>query len=369
MKNKKICFCISTLDNGGAQRVIVTLCNELVSQGYDISLLLTTSLDKHSFYDLNPKINLIVPCENKKKKVNFIKRVFVIRSAIKKLKPDVLICFLSYVCVYIYFASLFLNIPIIVSERNDPNNEEKGKMIRQLKEYVFRHADGCVFQTEDAKKYYLDRYKINNPMIIYNPIHINDFDQIIKNQNNNFDNTIISVGRLAPQKNYKLLINSFEVFNRNHNNEYKLKIYGDGVLEDDLNSYIENKNLSNSVSLMGSYKTWAKDNSNARMFVLSSDFEGVPNVLLEAMSIGIPCISTDCPIGGPREFINNLDNGILVPVNDSKSLVSAMERVASDDKLCMKFRKNNSLLHEKLSPSKISDIWIKYIYNVLESKQ
>ncbi|RKW56659.1 MAG: glycosyltransferase, partial [Lachnospiraceae bacterium] len=141
---------------------------------------------------------------------------------------------------------------------------------------------------------------------------------------------IVTFGRLDKQKNHRLLIRAYANLLKKDKELEELYIYGDGELRDELEKIIERKNLKNKVHLLGNVKDVAKILSSSKLFVLSSDFEGLPNVLMEAMACGTPVISTDCPCGGPRMLITNENEGILVGCNDSEGLEVAIKKLIYD---------------------------------------
>ena len=245
---------------------------------------------------------------------------------------------------------------LIVSERNNPATDPKELMLRLLKLYAYHHADGCVFQTNDAKEYFSDSIQ-NKSTIIANPIDPSIDYPVAKKRTK----TIISVGRLNEQKNYPCLINAFELFYKNHP-DYELKIYGDGPLKESIEQLIDEKNLGDSVTLMGKSNTWHKDENDASMFALTSDFEGMPNALAEAIALGIPCVATDCPIGGPKELIIEGQNGYLAKVNNPEDVANKMEKA-----LKLKIYQYDVYeFIEKRTPKAIASEWLDFAKNVLE---
>lgn len=362
----KICFCVDSMNAGGAERVVSILSNSFVLLGHDVTLLMTASLKKYSFYNLDKKINFICLCENKKKRVNSIKRLFLLRKCFKKIKPDIIIAFLPHVCVYSYFASRFLKIPLIVSERNDPNNEIK--KVKFLKEYVFKKADGCVFQTEDAKKYYQYKHKITKCVVIPNPISIDKELTSRDITNLKYKNEIISTGRLVEQKNHLLLVKAFAKFNFNRKDKYTLKIYGSGPLKDNILNYANNVGIKEYIKILSPSPNWLYDNIDTNMFVLTSNFEGMPNALAEALIAKIPCISTDCPIGGPKELIKDKINGLLIPVNDIEKLTDSINFLANNHDFAKKIANSNHILEEKLSVINVANVWLNFILALISDK-
>jgi glycosyltransferase involved in cell wall biosynthesis len=181
--------------------------------------------------------------------------------------------------------------------------------------YLYKKADGFVFQTEDAAKYFEGIIKCDSK-IIPNPINPKFIKEPYKGER---EKNIVTVGRLESQKNQKMLIEAFGKIESKYP-EYSLLIYGDGSKKEELQDLIKEKGLENKVILKGKIDDVENVIDKAKMFVLSSDYEGMPNALMEAMALGLPCISTDCPCGGPRYLMENGKSGLLVPVGNSDAM-------------------------------------------------
>ena len=353
---KRIVFTCEGMENGGAEKVISVLANTLCSKGYQVTIVGVASSNCESSYKLDSDVQYINIQLARKKRIKGIKRLAVLNKTLKSLKPDVVISFLPHVIVYTYFSMLGVKAPLIVSERNDPNSDPKGKILRLLKKYVFSKADGCVFQTEDAKNYFSKSIQ-KKSSVIHNPVSVN-YEGPITNIRLK---TIISVGRLTPQKNYDCLIDAFNIF-VNKNPDYILKIYGDGPLKEELNTSIDEKGLSNIVKLFGVSPTWHQDEHNASLFVSSSIYEGMPNALAEAIALGIPCVATDCKIGGSKELIKTSKNGYLVPVNNPDALAEGMSKA-----LMMTIKEEDAVTFKnKHSADCVCDKWLNYIKTIIE---
>ena len=142
-----------------------------------------------------------------------------------------------------------------------------------------------------------------------------------------------------PQKNYPLLLSAFSKISKKHP-DYKLRIFGQGIVLPELQKLVLDLGIVNNVTFEGFCANVHESIKNSDIFVLSSDFEGMPNALLEAMAMGFPVISTDCPAGGPAELIKNEENGILVPVGDEEKLVKALEKMI--DNVTLKEKVSNA---------------------------
>ena len=138
---------------------------------------------------------------------------------------------------------------------------------------------------------------------------------------------------------------------------YVVEIYGEGQLRNHIQEQIENMGLENRIFLKGHSDNVFNEIEDAKLFVMSSDYEGMPNALMEAMAMGLPCIATDCPIGGSREIIRDGENGILVPVNDSDYLANEILKVLGDNDLQCRLSLEASKIRNTLDISVIAKKW------------
>ena len=141
----------------------------------------------------------------------------------------------------------------------------------------------------------------------------------------------------------------------------RLIIYGDGEDREMLIDYVKNSNYQDRIHLPGAVNDVKDRIKKAKVFVLSSNTEGMPNALMEALALGIPSVSTDCPCGGPRMLMEGKENGILVPVKDTDAMAKAMEQLLTDEELWEKYSKNAYKLTEELHPDKVNKKWEEYL--------
>lgn len=355
----RICLCIDKLGNGGAERVISILANQFSLMGHDVQLIETSTKQWCSFYKIEDSVKRIFLLDTFSKEGS-LNKIKALKRCLDSIKPDVIISFKYQTNINVFLANLNLKIPHIVSERNNPFTYDIGISSKLFKKFIFRHSSGCVFQTDDARKFYFNK-TTKKSVLIKNPVLLNRYSFKENVQRNN---TILYVGRLDEQKNVKLLIDSFNtVFLKR--NEFILKIYGCGKLEDDLKKYAQTLPCKNSIFFLGTSKTWHEDENGSFMFVLPSNYEGMPNSLMEAMCLQIPCIATDCPIGGPRALIKNDYNGLLVACNNHEALSSAMIELINNPKKGDLFAERNKNMIDEYSPESVANQWIDFIHKIL----
>lgn len=352
---RKIVFVIYSLGIGGAERVLSVLANSLNRNGYDVSIILT--LADRIVYDVDSSVKIYNLEGEKITKKTFFSRIKTriknLRNKILEINPDIVISFTSNINAETSFALRGIKIPLIVSERNDPRLDPQGAVKRFLRRIAYKRPNGFVFQTPDAQNYFSRKIQ-KRSRIILNPL-----TQKLPEPNvDKREKRVVAAGRLEPQKNYKLLLDAFAEFVKTHS-EYILEIYGAG--NQNISSIIQEKGLQDKVVLKGFLSTVLDDIKTAGMYVLSSDYEGLPNSLMEALALGIPSISTDCPCGGPRLLINNGENGLLVPVNDVCALSKAMSFVADNQEVAKQMSINAVKLRETANIDAITKQWIEYI--------
>ena len=308
----KISIVISTLLSGGAERNACMLANYFAKKN-EVSLI-TLQKTKHSFYKLSKKVkvnnlNLLKSNKTSFEKIwNFFKRVYLIRFQLQKKKPDVLISFLETTNLTILIASLFLSgIKVkIISDRNNPLFTDNNLFLYLLKIIFYKFANILVLQTYKIKEQYkfFDKKKIR---VIPNMIS-SDIKPKMKFLFEKKIN-IICVGRLEYQKGYEILLESLKLLKKD-NIDFKCDIYGEGSQKLKILKKISFFNLTQNVKLKGVKKKILNIYKEYDIYILSSKFEGFPNSLLEALSSGLACISSDCDYG-PKDIITNKKNGIL----------------------------------------------------------
>lgn len=354
---KKIMFYINAIHDGGAERVMVNLAKYFSENGYDTALV--TSFRDTWEYPLAPTVRRLTleEAEIKQSRVKRnLSRIKKLRDLCKSEKPDILISFMAEPNFRAIVATMGLPVKTLVSVRNDPNKEYAGKLGRFVGKVLLPMADGCVFQTSDAQKWFPDRLQ-KKSKIIYNAVK-EDFYNVVRKP---IRGEIVTCGRLTEQKNHAMLIYAFEKVQKDYPFA-TLKIYGEGALREKLQQQIKALNLNEKVLLMGATNNVAKALQTADLFILSSDYEGMPNALMEAMAVGVPCISTDCPCGGPRELFGDDGSNKLVQCGDVDQMAKAICNALENTEDGMTEKRHAEIF----KPDRVNKMWETYIVKIIE---
>lgn len=357
----KILFLNTNIGYGGASKMIVWVANQCAKKGHDVTFL--TYRDKNVYQTLSSQVKLIQESlEEINGSGNPIATVKWLHRFIKKCCFDIGVAFLSPSILRMAIAAKGTKMKVVFSQRGDPYYADKCKNIKSkavnwLNTWAFNQADGYVFQAQMAQAYY-DKAIQNKSVVIPNPIRQM---QRTEERSGNIRKSFVAVGRLdLKQKRQDLMIEAFNIISAKYP-DFKLEIYGDGEDEERVKLLAaSNKNIH----LMGKTSNVVEAIQNAWATVLSSDFEGIPNALLESMSLGVPSISTDCSPGGAAMLIRNKENGLLTPKGDAKALAEAMEYTILHHEETEEMARVGQEVNELYSEDKISDRWNSFLDNV-----
>lgn len=326
----RIVFVTAGLRNGGAERETAVFASLLAELKQEVHIVCIR--DPVSDYILDPKVHLHRLSLVSRINIPKLRVLFRWRNAVlglRSLQADVIVIINLPLDYYLipWFAKLFSKTKILYAIRN--NMERKYTKPKDVYRWrrVLRYADGIWIQTKEQERFIPKasrekRFEVPNildPRFLQIPEH--EHDKVCR---------FISVGRHHPQKNQQLLIEAFaKMYQRTGDQNVTLTIYGqsmpwDDSTEEELNALIHKYHLESKVFLAGRSKEIEKCYEEADVFVFSSDYEGFPNALMEAMAAGLPCISTDCPTG-PADLILNGENGKLIPVGDVEAMAWEME--------------------------------------------
>lgn len=354
---KKVLFVAATLGGGGAERVMLNLANKMKEKGLEVVVLKTADeKNPHATYGLNPEITIEkIGSKHTGKLLRVIDKFTQFRKLFRMYSEYTIISFLPDVNIYSIAASRGLGNRVIVSERNDPAREPSSRFVRILRDYFYKFADYIVFQTKDAQRCFCKRIR-DKSGIIPNPL---DLDQLPQPEIDcEKRDAIIMVCRVKPQKNIGMMIDAVSKID-NQMGSTTVEIYGDGNLyRNNMQKRISELGLDSRIKFMGPSREIYSIMKTAKIYVSTSDYEGISNTMLEALALGVPTIVTDCPIGGARMFVENNVNGILVPVGDSDALARELLRLLNDTELQRTFSNNSILIRNELDLNLIADKWI-----------
>ena len=353
-------FYINTINGGGAARVLIQVAHHFAMAGYR-SVLITSFVATEHEYAIPPDV-IRRSLEEEQIQQSRIKRnlsrIQKLRRICKEEKPAAIISFMAEPNFRSVVAVTGLGIKRIISIRNDPAREYRGMLGMITGKVLLPQADGCIFQTEAAKKWFPKRLQRKSSVIL------NDVKEEFFALQHSGGRDIVTVGRLDSQKNHALLIHAFASIADKYPDR-RLLIYGDGELKDATLCLIDSLQMKERIKLMGTTKDVASVLQNAALFVLSSDYEGMPNCLMEALAAGVPCISTDCPCGGPGALIRDGENGLLVQVQDKDAMTKAIDRLLSDPDYAERIGQEARIRAAQFHPDRIFPQWKSYVEEVI----
>lgn len=322
---KKVIIVTGSMKRGGAERVISIVSNYYASLGWDVCIV--SCLFPEIEYELNPNIRTIdISNQGKNQMLDAPRLIGELRLIIKREKPYAVLSFMLRINFITAVACKGLKVRFFPSERNDPSYG-RSLFWQKAGEWAYSHSTSAIMQTRKARDCFSNIVR-NKSVIIPNPVSVQQF------ASENKDEVIVTVGRLEKQKNQKMLIDAFSIFHQTHPN-YRLKIFGRGSLETELKAQVDNLGLTDVVDFMGNVNDVHHQIQNASLFILTSDFEGLSNALIEAMMMGLPCISTDC--AGADEIIDNDESGKIIKRGDVPALVEAMKILIDNRELANRY--------------------------------
>lgn len=359
---QKIAFHLNSLQQGGAERVVSNLANRFAKEGYEV--VIATEWYGTDEFALDQKVRrvhvgLTKEDENRSRISKMLRRIWYLRRFMKKEKPDVVVAFTRGVLYRALAAGIGTGIPVVISVRTDPVGHYDKKADKLRIPLLFPHAAGCVFQTEGAKAFFAPYLQENSRIILnpLNPKYVGVPEPTVRTKD------VVQSGRLVDFKNQPMLIRAFLKVHEKHP-DYTLKIYGpdskDGTKEI-LESIIHENHAEDFVKLMGGSNTLEKDLANAALYAFSSDWEGLPNALMEAMALGLPVVSTDCPCGGPKTLIEDGVNGLLVPIMDEKAMTDGILRLIEDRELAERLGREARKISERANEDAVFEQWQTYL--------
>lgn len=353
MSDKPLFIVCGTLGQGGAERIISILSKCFLDSFPEVKIILW----RHApvFYSIDKRIEII--CIPEKTKTNrLITHMKWFRKYVIQHTPYAVLSFLAPFNMLSIASLLGSGIPVFIANRSDPRQDAPNLFWRWIRDCIYSFAAGISVQTENNKDYFpfFMRHKIQ---VIYNPVFIKQ-ELIGSALKISKAKVIVSVGRLSREKNQLLLLEAFEEFHRTFQ-EYCLVIYGEGEYRDVLERRIRELKAEEYIFLPGSDPDVILRIINAAIFVMSSDYEGMSNALIEAMCLGLPCISTR--VSGAGELIEDGVNGKLINIGAKTELVTALMDWAEDENKRREIASEGVKIAETLNLKMIVKLWIDFL--------
>jgi glycosyltransferase involved in cell wall biosynthesis len=356
----KLTLVISSLERGGAERIISVLASAWAEQGKQVTLILFDDMESPA-YPIHRNVvlqSLHVTNEAAKDPLQALyrnlRRIRLLRRAIRKSRPDIVISFLDFPNVITLLATRGLGVPVIVSERANPQYVELKPIWKFLRRRLYPLAAALVCQTGAMVAQLQQQIKVAG-YAIPNPVALPTAIAAGVSGGNANARTVIAMGRLVPQKGFDLLLEAFAAIAGRHP-EWSIKVLGKGPLKMQLEAQAESLGLKDRVSFVGTASDPFPVLRAADLFVFSSRFEGFGNALAEAMACGLPVISFDCP-AGPADIIRNGVDGVLVPAEDVAGLARAMDHLMSDTAARQRLACRAPEVLERFSLERVLDLW------------
>lgn len=360
---KRIAFYCSSLTKGGAERVFANLAEYFWQKGYEVFMV--TQYQYEDEYVINSSIHRIISDltqeELGKGRVgNFCRRFSKLRRIFKSIRPDIVFSCNGKNNLMAMAANTFLRNKVVISVVADPKMEYYTKVMRLLAKTYFVLADGIVLQTKEARDFF-PKYIQKKSVILPNSLN----PQFLKPRYaGERKKEIVAVGRLDDNKNHAMLVRAFGEIAEEFA-DYTVTVYGEGESRPYLEKLVVEKHLEGRVFFPGRTDAVEDKIYQSSLFVMTSDTEGMPNALIEAMALGLPVISTDCPCGGPGELIQHGVNGYLIPVRDEKALKEQIVYCLTHPEELAKVGEQAAKIQNTMNPDSVNQRWEQYFKQIM----
>jgi len=359
---KRVCLLIESLHTaGGAERVLTTMANHWTAQGIDVTICsFDPPSDREPFYAPDPGVKWrpigLGPYRVSRQRLgwipsHFMKRVVVLRRLWKKDPPDTVIAFMDVTNLTALFASFFLKVPVIISERNNFLLKRLPLRWRIMRIFFYPLCKALVLQTRAQRDSLPPRLR-KKAVVIPNPVMALPSSDATRQFHKPF---VLGVGRLRVQKGFDLLIKAFKQASDSFR-DWSLVILGEGEERRNLEALAASLGLEDRVLFPGTVANPFSVYNACDLFVLSSRFEGFPNALTEAMMCKAAVIATNCDFG-PADIIEDGKNGILVAPESIPELVRAMTRLMQDAALRKSLGEQAPSIEERFSLDSVMAAW------------
>ena len=359
----QVCFIIGAMNFSGAEKVLSLVAEGIKNNGHDVSVVLVDK--KYGEKEIQKGISTYGVKSTGGKISRIINRWKHIRYVVKEINPDVVVSFGSVCNVNTIPALAGLSYPIVVCERNDPVFDPRKKGERAIRWLLYHFADGYVFQTEKISQYFRKICKNKNTAIIPNPI----IDSGIRWDVSKSEKRIVTVARLDNyQKDQITMFKAFDIFHNLHP-DYKLEVFGSGPDEGKYREYLSDRGWDDFIRLKGKTNDPISEIRTASIFLLTSKYEGMPNALMEALSIGIPCVSTNCGGGGAEYLMSLCEYPVeLAPVGNAEIIAKELSDLVENKELLIRLSEAGLKINTFLEKGKIIKQWTDYLGKVVNKR-
>lgn len=365
----RITLVVWALHAGGAERVVANLANAWVAAGHAVTIV-TLSPRTEDFYRLDDRVirtNVLLHSRLPRRilassVLGRLGQPGGLRCALRASRPDVVVSAINITNVKTIVASRGLNVPVVATEHIQPTEEEIGGFWRMARRASYPRADAVVMLTEDGAKWARSIVPAERVRVIPNFVKLPPGVP----EHRGGARVLLSVGRMRPQKGFDLLLEAFAT-SQARSAGWTLRIVGDGPYRRSIVRLARDLEVDESVVFIGrTGNIWA-EYARADVYVMASRFEGFPMVLLEAMAMGVPVVSFDCPTG-PRELITDGVSGLLVRPEDVGSLAAAIDRLATDPSARAALAERGRVVAARYSPEAVLPLWSELLDSVVLSR-
>ncbi|GJM17670.1 MAG: LPS N-acetylglucosaminyltransferase [Thermodesulfobacteriota bacterium] len=358
---KKIAFLISDLGCGGAQRVLINVLNNIDLNQFKV-VVVTLYDETTDFFKLPGNVERVIIGFTKEEKNIFksiyfnLKRIFKIRKTLITYKVDYAMSFIGVMNILLVLAAIKLKLKVIISERNDPNKQSIGFPWDAFRKKIYPYADVVTANSHGALDT-LSQYVLKKKLLyLPNPFPVVNTNTLIQKNASDSVIRLLAVGRLYPQKNYKVLLKALYECVRSTKLKYRLTILGDGPLYDELNEYCVQLGIDEIVTWKKSVVDTETYYLDSDLYLLPSSHEGMPNSLLEAMAYGLAVIVSDAS-EGPLEVVENNVTGAVVKVDSSEALADKIQFLSANREIRLKLASNAKNYIDENNNSMVMNVW------------
>ncbi len=367
----KITMVISSLGAGGAERVLVGIANHWQAAGHRVTII--TYVGGESFYPLVAGVvHRALPADRvvygliglPVRALSFVRRIARLRQAIIQTAPDKIVSFVDKTNVLTLLACSGLSYDIVISERTNPRYYPIGHIQSLLRQWLYRHAKVLVIQTRSLLDWAAGYVRPEQIAVIPNALdqaRVQAIVQAIQSAGQQtvtlpvWGKRIIAMGRLSAEKGHDLLLTACAPVLQQYP-DWGLEIIGDGPLRARLQQLSHELGIADRVHFYGQLKHPFEVMAGADVYVLPSRVEGFPNALLEAMGLGLPVVSFDCP-SGPSDLIAHGENGLLVAPEDVAQMSQALVSLIQDEALRQRLGTHARYVLDSYAEERIMHRW------------